>query len=106
MGAVVSADLPETHRSSAAMARVLTQYLDCPFTVQQRIREDFDQAPSIDTIRRMRAQHLAGPKRQRCSEPFKPHDGYHPSDASDQAAANNAVFLRQLRRAYPQRFVG
>jgi hypothetical protein len=100
----VSADLPETHRSSYAMAKCLTSYMDCPYAVQRRIREDFDNYPGIDAIRALRARHLAANFRSRKVEPCKPHDGYYPGDVSDGLTRTNAAFLGLLRSAYPERF--
>jgi hypothetical protein len=100
----MSADLPETHRSSYAMARCLTSYMDCPYAVQRRIREDFDNYPGIDTIREMRQRHLTGGGRQRNIEPYKAYEGYYPSDVSKAMDGRNAAFLGLLRNAYPERF--
>jgi hypothetical protein len=99
----MSADLPETHRSAYAMARCLTSYMDCPYAVQRRIREDFANYPAIEVIRGLRQKHLAGP-RIRKIEVCKAHDGYYPAEASDKVALANAAFLGLLRHAYPERF--
>jgi hypothetical protein len=94
----MSSDLPETHRSATSMARCLTSYMDCPYAVQARIREDFANPPSIGTLKLMRSQFLAGKRgRHRQIEAYKPHEGYHPSDASEAAAIANDRFLRALR---------
>lgn len=100
----MASDLPETHRSSFAMARVLTSYMDCPYAVQRRIREDFTTYPNIEVIRGLRQRHLEGPARRRKIEASKPHDGYYPADASDGLTKTNAAFLGLLRNAYPERF--
>ena len=66
----MSADIPDssTHASSVAMARVLTQYMDNPVAVRNRILQDFERAPAIITIERMRRQYLATPKPEEVAE--------------------------------------
>lgn len=99
-----AADLPETHRSSAAMARVLATYMDDPLAIRSAILTNFDRSPSLYEIRKLRADHLEGRGRRRQQQAICPHDGYWPAEASERAAAVNETFLRRLRRAYPARF--
>lgn len=101
----MSADLPDMRPdSSAAMARMLVQTMHCDRAVFSRIKEDFDHPPCLRTIKRIRAEHLAGPKRKRRELPSTPSDGYWPTEESERAELVSAAFLRRLRKAYPERF--
>lgn len=101
----MSNDLPDMHRSSREMARVLTTYMDDPRKVRSAILIEFERSPSLCEIQRLRKDHLAGGRRKRRLAPACPHDGYWPSEASERAAAANQIFLERLRWAYPERFV-
>jgi len=93
----MASDLPEMrHDSSLGMARVLTQYMDCPHAVLTRIREDFDRPPTLSTIRRLRAEHLA-PRPQPAEAPFKAYEGYRPDEVSRNAILANERFLDALK---------
>lgn len=94
----MAGDLPETGwTSSTEMARVLATYIDDPQVIRSRVLEDFDRAPAHITIKRMRAEHLAGPKRTP-DAPFKPHEGHYPEEATENAKAASNRFLAALER--------
>lgn len=48
------------HPTSQHMARALVSYIDCDERVQREIRAEFDSAPSLDTIREIRAMKERG----------------------------------------------
>ncbi|WP_159975836.1 MULTISPECIES: hypothetical protein [unclassified Novosphingobium] len=48
----------EAHRSPTSMARVLVQYIDDPERVRRAVLGEFNWAPTIQTIRLMRADYL------------------------------------------------
>lgn len=94
----MASDLPEAgHSSSLAMAKVLVTYMDCPEAIHRAIKLDFDRPPAVHTIRDLRADYLR--QRDRVRQPaFKPHDGYHPDQASRAAEEASRRFLAALRR--------
>ena len=101
----MAADLPDSHSSSHAMARVLVTYLDDERVVRSAILSNFSRSPSLGEIRLMRYQFLH--RRRPAEEPFKAHEGYYPADASEKAARTSAHFLARLaaERALSQPFI-
>jgi hypothetical protein len=100
----MSADLPEMrHRGPGAMARVLASYIDCPRKVRRLVLSEFDQAPSTSSIRDMR-QSILRARSAPDPEPYRPHEGFNPMDASDRAEAASLRFLCALQTAHPERF--
>lgn len=95
----MSADLPDSfsHSSSMAMARVLVSYMDNPQAIRRRILEDFERAPSITGIERMRRDYLAGPQKAP-EKPFKLHEGYYPAEAAERAQEATRRFVQALER--------
>lgn len=86
-------DIPAAHRTGTAMAKVLVQYIDDPYRIQRLIRAEFSEVPIIESIKAMRAKHLA-PKPTPIS--FKTEeDRYRRS-----MERSNAAFLNALRRTY------
>ena len=49
----------ETHRTPTRMAKVLVQYMDDPQAIWSAIRSEFNDAPSLDRIKALRAEFLA-----------------------------------------------
>jgi hypothetical protein len=86
------------------MARCLASYIADPERIRREVNVAFGSSPCIQTIYRMRENHLRG--RSASREPFHPHDGYYPGDALEAADRANALFLDRLRSAYPERFPG
>lgn len=86
--------LPDSHRSSVSMARVLASYIDCPARIRREVQQSFNDAPCLETIRGYRAAHL----RRRDQRPsYKPHEGYYPDAAYDAAAQASDEFLRRIQ---------
>lgn len=93
----MSSDLPDMRpESSMTMARALVVYMDDPKAVQSRIREEFDLGPSLTTIRKLRAAHLASLARE--PEDHRPCDAYQPWKQRDILEATTTEFLRRLDR--------
>ncbi len=86
-------DIPEVHRSPAAMARSLVTYIADPERVQQEVKAQWGSSPSIYEIREMRRRHLKPPQP---TEPYRPYEGYYPGQVSDAAAQASAAFLARL----------
>ena len=97
-----ASDLPELgHASPEAMAKCLASYIDNPDTIFRRVRAEFGTSPCHATIRTLRASHLRPVVH---SEPYRPFEGYNPTDASTAAEKANSTFLALLRAAHPERF--
>lgn len=90
-----ASDIPETYRSSHAMARALASYIDDPHRVRAIVLESFLSAPDAQKIRRMRQRHLA-PKPVETG--FRYNEHYYPSEAADTLARTNTLFLLRLEQ--------
>lgn len=101
----MSADLPDSHASGHAMARVLVTYLDDERVVRSAILSNFARSPSLGEIKLMRYQFLH--RKRPIDAPFKAHEGYYAGDASEKAARTSARFLAALdaERAISRGFV-
>ncbi len=89
--------LPDTYKSSRHMARVLTSYIDCPHRVRREIVTMFPSTPlCIETIRKIRAKHLAERAVMPEKDAYKPHEGYYPDQVSRTAEYDNARFVARL----------
>ncbi len=92
--------LPDTYQSSRHMARVLTSYIDCPHRVRREIVTMFPSTPlCVETIRKIRAGHLARRTTAPDKPSFKPHEGHYPAEVSRLAEDANARFVERLRQA-------
>lgn len=93
----MAADLPDMrHESSMAMAKSLVTYMDDPVAIRRAIVAEFDnKATGLGTIKRLRAEHLK-PKPE--EPPFRPHEGYYPAEAAENARAASAEFLARIER--------
>jgi hypothetical protein len=93
---LMASDIPSVgFPGSVAMTRALVTYIDCPRRVRAAVLDNFDSAPTLDAIRRMRAEHLAPRKADRC-EPVRLTDAYYPADASKSLHETNRKFLWRL----------
>lgn len=101
----MASDLPDTlPTSSHTMARMLVQTMRCDREVLMRLREDFDRPPGLRTIRQLRIEAACSRLPVPDLDPYKPHEGYYPQEATDRAALHNRAFLLALRQAHPERF--
>lgn len=98
-----ASDLPDMGWSGPRMmARKLCAYLDNPYQIRQRLKEeDFQRnLPDIETIIAMRQEHLASLEREK--ENHHPSDAWKPVEASNSLAKINKRFVEALEeeRAY------
>ena len=101
----MSSDLPDFRPdTSLAMARMLVQTMHCDRAVQLRLREDYHNPPCLRTIRQLRIEAACSRLPVPDMDPYKPHEGYYPSEVSEKAAWRNREFLTALRDAHPERF--
>ncbi len=87
----------EAHTSSTEMARVLVQYIADPNRVQSLILSEFQRAPSIPVIRRMREEFLRPEDDRPEAVAWKIQEDRY-ADFMEQA---NRSFLRRLFDAHP-----
>lgn len=81
-----------SHKTPSAMARVLVQYMDDPKRIRAAILDEFNDAPSVESILAMRARFL-----RPSPEPIsfkRERDAY-----AEQMARSNASFVCALQMA-------
>jgi len=84
----------QSHRTPTSMARVLVQYIDNPERVRQAILGEFNSAPTVTTIRLMRADYLRPGPAPICFK--RERDAY-----ADSMERSNRAFLTAVASAHP-----
>lgn len=87
--------LPDTYRDEWDMARTLASYIDCPHRIRREIGQTFGRVPSLDSVRKLRAQHLH--PRQK-GEAYRRHEIYDAAAESRALDPVNCHFVDALRR--------
>ena len=92
----MAGDIPsQSYASGLAMAKVLVSYIDCPHRVRSAILCEFNTAPALGTIERMRADYLTA-KPADIGLRTRPADAYYPHQEGDKLATINERFLMRL----------
>ena len=92
-----ASDLPEQleYTTSHDMALALVKYLACPYKVRRAIKQNFNSAPGITTIERMRQAYLNG--RGRDDKPSR-EAFYSAAAEARKLDEANATFLKLLEQ--------
>lgn len=85
------------HNTPEDMVKTLVQYVKCDKRVRSEVLSEFHTAPSRYRIWELRRSYRNASKVQ-APVPFKPHEGYYPSDAADALAAANQRFVAAMLR--------
>ncbi len=83
------------HRTPEAMARTLVQYISCDRRVRSEVQANFLTRMSLGHIAEIRA---SWERPLNHIEPYKVHEGYSPSQASDALARANVLFVQAMWR--------